>query len=99
MAVDLLNGGVCVARRKRSFRLLPNLLDGLNEQEILSQHRFGSESIDHEYNTNLLKPKLEREKKNNSVSVNSAVDLSQVMLNVSVSQIMKLDILAPQNTI
>ena len=82
MAVDLLFGGLCVARRKRSFRLLPNLLDGLNEQEILSRHRFGSESIDHEYNTNLLKPKLERQTKNNSVSVNSAVDLSQVMFTV-----------------
>ena len=83
MAVDLLFGGVCVARRKRSFRLiLPNLLDGLNEQEILSQHRFGSESIDHEYNTNVLKPKLEQQTKNNSVSVNSAVVLSQVMLTV-----------------
>ena len=48
MAVDLLFGGLCVARRKRSFRFLPNLLEGLNEQEILSQHRFGSESIDRE---------------------------------------------------
>ena len=82
MAVDLLIGGFCVARRKGSFRLLPNLLDELNEQEILSQHRFDSESIDHEYNTNLLKPKLEWQTKNNSVSVNSAVDLSQVMLTV-----------------
>ena len=82
MAVDLLIGGVCVARRKGSFRLLLNLLDGLNEQEILSQHRFDSESIDHEYNTNLLKPKLEWQTKNNSVSVNRAVDLSQVMLTV-----------------
>ena len=78
MAVDLLFGGVCVARRKRSFRLLPNFLDGLNEQEILSQHRFGSQSIDHEYIMNLLKPKLEWQTKSNSVSVNSAVDLSQV---------------------
>ena len=82
MAIDLLFGGVCVARRKGSFRLLPNLLDGLNGQEILSRHRFGSEPIDNEYNTNLLKPKLERQTKNNSVSVNSAVDLSQVMLTV-----------------
>ena len=81
-------GGVCVARRKGSFRLLPNLLDGLNEQEILSQHLFGSESIDHEYIMNLLKPRLERQTRNNSV--NSAVDLSQVVLTVSVSQIMKL---------
>ena len=48
MAVDLLFGGLCVARRKRSFRFLPNLLEGLNEQEILSQHHFGSESIDRE---------------------------------------------------
>ena len=78
MAVDLLFGGVCVARRKRSFRLLPNFLDGLNEQEILSRHRFGSQSINHEYIMNLLKPKLEWETKSNSVSVNSAVDLSQV---------------------
>ena len=78
MAVDLLFGVVCVARRRRSFRLLPNLLDGLNEQEILSRHRFGSESIDHKYITNLLKPKLERQRKNNSV--NSAVDLPQVIL-------------------
>ena len=60
----------------------------MNEQEILSRHHFGSESIDHEYIMNLLKPKLERQMKNNSV--NSAVDLSQVMLTVSVSQIMKL---------
>ena len=82
MAIDLLFGGVCVARRKGSFRLLPNLLNGLNGQEILSRYRFGSEPIDHEYNTNLLKPKLERQTKNNSVSVNSAVDLSQVMLTV-----------------
>ena len=82
MAVDLLFGGVCVARRKGSFRFLPNLLDGLTGQEILSRHRFGSEPIDHEHNTNLLKPKLERQTKNNSVSVNSAVDLSQVMLTV-----------------
>ena len=44
---------------EKCFRLLPNLLDGLNEQEILSRHHFGSESIDHEYITNLLKPKLE----------------------------------------
>ena len=64
MAVDLPFGGVCVAQRKRSFRLLPNLLDGLNEQETLSQHRFGSEFIDHEYITNLLKPKLKRQTKN-----------------------------------
>ena len=82
MAVDLLFGGVCVARRKGSFMLLPNLLDGLNEQEILLQHRFGSESIDHVCIMNLLKPKLERQTKNNSVSVNSAVDFSQVMLTV-----------------
>ena len=82
MAVDLLFGSICVARRKISFRLLPNLLDGLNEQEILSQHCCSSESIDHEYITNLLKPKLERQTKNNSVSVNSAMDLSQIMLTV-----------------
>ena len=31
---------------------------------------------------NLLKPKLEQQTKNNSVSVNGAVDLSQVMLTV-----------------
>ena len=80
MVVDLLFGGVCVVR-------LPNLLDRLNEQEILSRHRFGSKSIDHEYIMNLLKPKLERQTKNNSV--NSTVDLSQDMLTVSVSQIMK----------
>ena len=85
--VDLLFGGVCVARRKRSFRWLPNLLDGLNEQEVLSRHRLGS-AIDHEYITYLMKPKFERQTKNNSVD--SAVDLSQVMLTVSVSQIMKL---------
>ena len=67
MTVDLLFGRVRVARRKRSFRLLPNLLDGLNEEETLSRHRFGSESIDHEYVTNLLKLKLERQTKNNFV--------------------------------
>ena len=44
--------------------------------------------FDHEYITNLLKPKLERQTKSNSV--NSTVDLSQVMLTVSVSQIMEL---------
>ena len=77
MAVYLLFGGVCVAQRKRSFRLLPNLLDGLNEQEILSKHHFGSESIDHEYITNLLKTKLEWQMKNNSV--NSALYFSQVL--------------------
>ena len=46
MMVDLLFGGVCVAR------LLPNLLNGLSEQEILSRYCFGSESI--ECITNLL---------------------------------------------
>ena len=82
MAVDLLFGGVCIAQRKRSFRLLPNLLDGLSEHEILSRYRFGSESIEY------VETKLERQTKNNSV--NSTVDLSQVMLTVSVSQMMKL---------
>ena len=78
MAVDLLFGGVCVVRRKGSFRLLPNLLDGLNGQEILSRHCFGSEPIDHEYITNLLKPKLERQTKNNSVNRRSGFVASYV---------------------
>ena len=54
--LDLLFGGVGVARENRSFRLLANLLDGLSE-EILSRYRFGSEFI--EYLANFLKLEFE----------------------------------------